>query len=346
MSEEKVEQWNFQVQHLDGGDKSKRKVQIGMLDVLRKLHIFNKILPKRIHLCSFGFLIYHQEDVICLPLELENQRLVASLQNYIEVGSHSTTTHKITLEVQYAREDDDRRKMILDESKLRIPPEITAAEQHKLVTRGELLLDLYKWIPQTTEEVIEPVDAVTELVYRATIAILHYRGVCHREYFKFDGELDDTFLYSLQNKETNDFILSALRNIEDCLRSKILQKIELLIINKNSEQIVEEWNFEVHHVDGKDKSKLEIRNEMLTILRKIRKCRSMFPKRIHLYSFGFLIYHQNCMICLPLELKNVDLKWILPPSNILLGSLSTSIHRITLVVRHTKDTKLKLKEAV
>ncbi|KAF2903650.1 hypothetical protein ILUMI_02537 [Ignelater luminosus] len=116
-----VEQWDFQVeiQRPQGMDKPKQQIEDEMFNVLKQIPLITAKLPSRNYSYSFGFLIYSPDSLIVTPIAWRNAVTPRELHDYVEVGLLSTTIHKIRLQVRYAREVDDRRKIILRESKLR-----------------------------------------------------------------------------------------------------------------------------------------------------------------------------------------------------------------------------------
>jgi len=174
-------------------------------------------------------------------------------------------------------------------------------------------------------------------------SILYQRGIYPPETFEPDDHFGLCILMSTDPK-LKKFFDVVLGQIQDWFIQKKVEKVTLIIMNVNTKEVLEKWDFKVDYeseinsitytkeeVGFKDKK--VIQKEIREVLRQITGTVSFLPLLDCLCSFDILTYTKpECDI--PKDWDETSPVFIANSQEVQLRSFSTSIHKMDTIVSY------------
>ncbi|XP_014207081.1 mitotic spindle assembly checkpoint protein MAD2A [Copidosoma floridanum] len=180
-------------------------------------------------------------------------------------------------------------------------------------------------------------------------SILYQRGIYPPETFEPAEQFGLCILMSTDPKIKN-FFDNVLGQIQEWLIQRIVEKVTLVILNVNTKEVLEKWDFKVDYEtvssngnaddngDGKfievgSKDTKTIQKEIREVIRQITGTVSFLPLLDCLCSFDILTYTKpECDI--PKDWDETDPVFIANSQEVKLRSFSTSIHKMDTIVSY------------
>lgn len=196
---------------------------------------------------------------------------------------------------------------------------------------------------------------VTDYLYYGINSILFQRGIYPPELFKNEEHFGLTILVST-DKEIQTFINNILGQIKDWLLDEKVQKLSLVISNRNNKEVLERWDFKLQYEKEPDendagavnsaeaganarKSKRDlkvIQNEIRDVLRQICSTVSFLPLLDAPCAFDCLIFtHKDTSV--PENWVETEPVFIANSQEVQLRSFSTSFHKMDTVVSYKHE---------
>ncbi|KAI5703943.1 mitotic spindle assembly checkpoint protein MAD2A [Diaphorina citri] len=201
---------------------------------------------------------------------------------------------------------------------------------------------------------------VTEYLSLGINSILFQRGIYPPESFKSEQHFGLT-IYVATDKEIQDFINRILGQIKDWLLQEKVQKLSLIISNRNTKEVLERWDFKLQYDKSSDEndaasvntaSKTDstnaekdkignkdikvIQKEIRDVLRQICSTVSFLPLLDAPCAFDCLIF-TNFDTSVPENWVETEPVFIANSQEVQLRSFSTSLHKMDTVVSYKYD---------
>ncbi|CAH1413668.1 unnamed protein product [Lactuca virosa] len=193
---------------------------------------------------------------------------------------------------------------------------------------------------------------VCEFFGYATNSILHLNGVYPEETFERVRKHEHQLF--LSTKVGVQLYLSTFdKQISEWLEAGRLHKIELLIMTKATNEVLQSWNFSIE-TDGEaaekgEKSDKEIMNEIRGVLRHISATFTFLPPLNEPCIYHAVAHIDKDVVEVPFEWEKNVSKSIANPDVEILRGFSTEIHKVASLVffkkRKSDDTTVPKKKS-
>ncbi|XP_023749526.1 mitotic spindle checkpoint protein MAD2 isoform X2 [Lactuca sativa] len=186
----------------------------------------------------------------------------------------------------------------------------------------------------------------------AANSILHLNGVYPEETFKRVKKHEHQLFLST-NVGVQLYLSTFDKQISEWLEAGRLRKIELLIMTKATNEVLQSWKFSIE-TDGEaaakgEKSDKEIMNEIRGVLRHISATFTFLPPLNEPCIYHAVAHIDKDVVEVPLEWEKNVSKRIANPDVEILRGFSTEIHKVASLVffkkRKSDDTMVPKKKS-
>ncbi|EPS71952.1 hypothetical protein M569_02810, partial [Genlisea aurea] len=183
---------------------------------------------------------------------------------------------------------------------------------------------------------------VSEFFGYAANSILYNRGVYPVESFERVKKYGLPMLL-IQDEGVKSFLSNLTSQLSEWLEAGKLQRVVLVIMNKESGEVLERWNFGIETDNevvekgvSREKSDKEIMREIQAIMRQIASSITYLPCLEDPCVFDVLAYTDtDCSV--PFTWIESDPKLIANPQMVKLHSFDTKIHKVNTLVSYKVD---------
>ncbi|KAL3644455.1 Mitotic spindle checkpoint component mad2 [Castilleja foliolosa] len=183
---------------------------------------------------------------------------------------------------------------------------------------------------------------VSEFFGYAANSILYNRGIYPEESFAKVKKYGLPLLLT-QDEGVKSFISNLTSQLTEWLESGKLQRVVLVIMNKDSGEVLERWNFSIETDSevvekgvSREKSDKEIMREIQAIMRQIASSITYLPCLDEPCIFDVLAYTDKDCVA-PFTWIESDPKLIANPQMVKLHSFDTKIHKVDTLVSYKND---------
>lgn len=203
---------------------------------------------------------------------------------------------------------------------------------------------------------------VTDYLFFGINSILFQRGIYPPEKFVQEEHFGLT-IYVSTDEEIKCFINNILTQLKDWLLQEKVQKLSLVITNRNTKEVLERWDFKLQYEKSAEKADAEnvsaaansaktsqenekekignkdikvIQQEIRDVLRQICSTVSFLPLLDAPCVFDCLVYTKQDT-SVPDNWKDTEPVFIANSQEVQLRSFSTSLHKMDTVVSYKHD---------
>ena len=182
-------------------------------------------------------------------------------------------------------------------------------------------------------------DMVAEFFGYGINSILYQRGIYPPENFKREQKYGLTLLVT-DDEQLKEYISNVLTQVKDWLFEKTVKKLVIVIINIDTHEPLERWQFDVEcdktmteTSKPKEKSWKDIQNEIRDVIRQITATVTFLPLLDAPCAFDILIYTGKDQD-VPAKWEESGPQFIANSQEVRLRSFSTMIHKVNAMVAY------------
>ncbi|CAG8498262.1 1399_t:CDS:2 [Acaulospora morrowiae] len=191
---------------------------------------------------------------------------------------------------------------------------------------------------------------IVEFFEFAINSILYQRGIYFSEDFKFVKKYGVTLVMTIDDS-LKLYLKRLLPQVESWLMAGKIQKLVLAILDLDSRETLERWQFDIQVIDDNDSSKgsasakkkekteKQIQTEIREIIRQITSSITFLPTLTDKCTFNILAYTDRDAE-VPIEWGDSDPHIIENAEQVRLRSFSTNYHRVDAMVSYKLDEDL------
>ena len=182
-------------------------------------------------------------------------------------------------------------------------------------------------------------EMVAEFFGYGINSILYQRGIYPPENFKREQKYGLTLLVT-DDEQLKEYISNVLTQVKDWLFEKTVKKLVIVIINIDTHEPLERWQFDVEcdktmteTSKPKEKSLKDIQNEIRDVIRQITATVTFLPLLDAPCAFDILIYTDKDQD-VPEKWEESGPQFIANSQEVRLRSFSTIIHKVNAMVAY------------